>query len=334
MEQRINREAGVFFLGNSLDRRRFLKYAGAISAVVGASALGLDLLLTQPEASPATTKVAAVTPSSRKSSIPTTQAVSKPESGKRLAWMINLEALDALLKAGLPENLVSHFFDNPYTFLMGSGNVPLQLHCRPTQVFTSFQTMQEAFAKNQIRPSTKAIVYDNEAWEFTPANEQANPASYAQRAAELVHDHDLTFVCTPATDLVRVLAPGVHEGDMFAQYLILGIAADAARYCDVFEIQAQGSEMNVGEFSQFVTNAAQQARQANSNVIVLAGLSTGPSGKVVTADQIYNAALSVLDAVEGFWLNIPGKGRYCPRCSDPKPELAVQFLQSLATDGY
>jgi hypothetical protein len=251
--------------------------------------------------------------------------------------MINAQALGALLKAGLPEILVKHFFDNQDTFLIGSGqneDVSLQLHAKPTQVFTSFETLREAFANNQIRPSTQAIVYDNEAWEFTPPNEQANPASYARRAAELVHDHDLAFICTPATDLVRVLSPGVHEGEIFARYLTLGIAANAARYCDVFEIQAQGSEINVGEFSQFATNAAQQARQVNPNVIVLAGLSTGPSGKVVTADQIYNAATSVLDAVEGFWLNIPGKGQYCPRCSDPKPELAVQLLQSLAADGY
>ena len=321
----------------TVSRRRFIKVAGAAGVVLVACGVAGYYALTKQGSSVTQKVTTTVTQSSRKSSAPTRQALSRPESCKRLSWMINVRALDALLEAGLPEILVKHFFDNQDTFLMGSGqteDVTLQLHSMPTQVFTSFETLRQAFANNQIGPSTKAIVYDNEAWEFTPPNEQANPAIYEKRAAELVHDHSLTFICTPAVDLLKVLDPDTHEDDMYTQYLTLGIAADAARYSDIYEIQAQGSEINTDEFSQFVTSATQQARQANPNVIVLAGLSTGPSGKIATADELYDAATSVLDVVEGFWLNIPSKGQHCPSCTNPKPEVAVRFLQSLAVDGY
>ncbi|MGA2785736.1 MAG: twin-arginine translocation signal domain-containing protein [Candidatus Bathyarchaeia archaeon] len=44
-----------------MDRRRFLKYAGAGAAVVGASALGLDYMLTQPATLPQPIKTCGVT---------------------------------------------------------------------------------------------------------------------------------------------------------------------------------------------------------------------------------------------------------------------------------
>ena len=42
-----------------------------------------------------------------------------------------------------------------------------------------------------------------------------------------------------------------------------------------------------------------------------------------------DALRAVRPVVDGFWLNIPAGGKYCPRCGVPQPQLAVQLLQSL-----
>ena len=67
--------------------------------------------------------------------------------------------------------------------------------------------------------------------------------------------------------------------------------------------------------------AAAQAREANPRVRIFAGLSTNPSGKPVTGKQLYGAVQATRDDVEGYWLNIPGGGAYCPKCGQPQPQV-------------
>ena len=37
--------------------------------------------------------------------------------------------------------------------------------------------------------------------------------------------------------------------------------------------------------------------------------------------------------VSGYWLNIPGHSQWCPRCTTPQPEIAVQLLRILLRPG-
>jgi hypothetical protein len=59
------------------------------------------------------------------------------------------------------------------------------------------------------------------------------------------------FLTAPAVDLVTLLAPESDER-RYDSYLRLGIVADAARYADVIDIQAQGSERNTRVYADFV----------------------------------------------------------------------------------
>jgi hypothetical protein len=97
----------------------------------------------------------------------------------------------------------------------------------------------------------------------------------------------------------------------------------------VFVIQAQGSERNIRVYTDFVGQAAAQARSANPNVIVLAGISTNPSGQRVTADHILGAIAATRDSVDGYWFNIPQPSDYCPRCSEFRPDIATEVLRRL-----
>ncbi|MVU77410.1 hypothetical protein GPX89_09135 [Nocardia sp. ET3-3] len=63
--------------------------------------------------------------------------------------------------------------------------------------------------------------------------------------------------------------------------------------------------------------------------MVLAGLSTNPSGQTVTADQVHAALDATRSFVDGYWLNIPQAGTACPRCGTAQPQVAVTLLRQL-----
>jgi hypothetical protein len=229
-----------------------------------------------------------------------------------LRWMISISATHHLDGVDPTGALSRSFFENPGNFVMngkyGSKGFPAGWKCAPTDTFASYAALQEAFAKGEVPAEVKAVIYDNESWKFTPAEEQHDLDRFEKLAAEAVHRAGRMFIATPAADLVPVLSPSVQKGGRYDEYLKLGIARSAARYADVYEIQAQGSEDNLELYARFVRGAAAQAREANAKVLVFAGLSTNPSGKKVTAEQLYEAVQATRGVLDGYWLNIPGGG--------------------------
>lgn len=95
------------------------------------------------------------------------------------------------------------------------------------------------------------------------------------------------------------------------------------------EIQAQGAEMNVAAYQSFVVATTHTARQTNPTVTILAGLSTNPGGQHVTATALYAAVRATHRTVNGYWLNIPAGGLYCPRCGIPQPQVAIALIKLL-----
>jgi hypothetical protein len=250
-----------------------------------------------------------------------------------LRWMISLSATRHLDRVD-PSGAVSRrFFENPGNFLIngrnGSKGFPDGWRSSPTATFTSYAALRQALENGQVPAEVKAIIYDNESWEFTPSEEQHDLDRFEKLAAEIIHRHGRLFIATPAADLVPVLSPSVQKGGRYDEYLRLGIAQSAARYADVYEIQAQGSEDNLTLYTRFVKAAAAQARAANPKVLVFAGLSTNPSGKKVTSRQLYDAVQATRAAVDGYWLNVPGGGAYCPKCGEPQPQIAIELLRML-----
>ena len=62
-------------------------------------------------------------------------------------------------------------------------------------------------------------------------------------------------------------------------------------------------------------------------IVVLAGLSTNPSGQAVSSSQVDQAADSVRSEVSGFWLNDPAAGADCPKCNGPYPHRQISTLR-------
>ncbi len=251
-----------------------------------------------------------------------------------LRWMISVSALRHLREVNPTARLDLPFFASPDNFVMngvkGAQGFPEGFRCLPTATYPSYAALQKALQNGELPAEVKAVIYDNESWNFTPSGEQHDLPRFEKLAAEAVHGSGRMLIATPAADLVPVLSPSIERGNRYDEYLRLGIAGMAARWADVYEVQAQGCENNLALYTRFVRAAAAQAREANPKIRVFAGLSTNPSGKQVTARQLFDAIAATRDVIDGYWLNIPGGGAYCPKCGAPQPQVAEDLLRILA----
>jgi hypothetical protein len=248
--------------------------------------------------------------------------------GKPIRWLLHGPGAAAIMA----DPVASQLLDNAQPFVMVGRLIrgaPPAWNATLFAAFSSIRAIASALDRGALMPGVRGIMYDNERWRFTPQEEQQNPNLFHRQAAEMVHAHGLMFLTAPAVNLVAATVPegGNRRYDAFLQ---MGIAAEAARYADVIDIQAQGSERDTAKYANFVRQAAAQARQANPNVVVLAGISTQPNGQQVTADDILRSIAATRDAVDGYWFNIPQPSPYCPRCTEFRPDIAIEVLRRLA----
>ena len=201
-------------------------------------------------------------------------------------------------------------------------------NANPVVAFPSAAALRRRVRNGELPGGTYAVLYDGEAWRFTPVAEQSNPVRAASRAAAVAHAHGLRLIVTPSLGLIRILSPGNQES-LWRGFLRLNLAGQMARTADFLELQSQSLERNSGTYNTFVRTAASQARAANPQVKVLAGLSTNPAGPPVSVQQLTGAIQATQSIVDGYWLNIPSPGPYCPRCGRQRPDVAIQTLLAL-----
>lgn len=251
-------------------------------------------------------------------------------SAAGMVWMISTKALGLIASEPGGPKLIEQFFDNPNTYVMAPSD---QLSLVPAKAiatinFPSYAAMRAAFNAHQVDRRYGAVLYDCEAWDYTPLNEQKNPVYYNTLAAALAHGFKLKFIAAPATTLRKVLLPAIGPGK-YPPFMATGIVGPIAAVADIFEIQAQGLLPQPDKYQALVTRAANVAVTANAKIVFLAGLSTGPSGRAVTARQLYNAVAATRQNVAGYWLNIPQQSGYCEKCSEARPDVAIGMLQRL-----
>jgi len=300
----------------------------------GAWLAGVTVLSALLTACSTSTSAGPTTTAPASSTAPTSPITTQPAVGStgKPVWIVADWALADMKKAGLSPSLMTYFFDNPQTYLIvhsGEAKMDTALPgATRVQRFTSFPALQAAISQGTLLPGVSAVMYDNEAWSFTPPNEKANPVQYALQAETLAHQHNLKFVFTPAVNLA-MLGPAANPSlDKYANYLAQDMAA-GSRASDVFDIQSQQAE-GTPQFASFVHQAVAQARAANPGAILTAGIGPNPGGRAVTATQVLDALQSARADVSGFWLNLPAGTPQCPQCGTVQPQIAVQVLQSLA----
>lgn len=245
-------------------------------------------------------------------------------SGSAPAWLLTRSALSQL--AGNPE--VRLRLESTRVFeILQPGQQPLPGIAADTVVtFASATTLEQAVTGGQIPSGTYGVLYDPEAWSFTPPGEQRDPMGAAARAAAVVHAHGLRLFVTPALNLTTILAPRSRQSRWQA-FLGLGILGQLARTADFVEFQAQSLERDTTVYTAFVRAATAQAKAANPRVTVLAGLSTNPPGAPVDSAHLTSAIQATQSIVSGYWLNIPGQGPRCLTCNAPRPDIAIEVLR-------
>jgi hypothetical protein len=173
-----------------------------------------------------------------------------------------------------------------------------------------------------IPPEIEVVMYDPERWKATPPEEQRDPAMAMRVFAAVARAHGYERVAlTPHPNLMEV--PGAICGafpketarEAFLRCRIMYTAADVG---DVVEIQAQSLQGSPGAYGVFVAEAAAQARAADPDVVVLAGLSTRFSDN---AHEMLAAWDAVAEAVDGHYLAMP---------EGMRPWIATRFLSLLA----
>ena len=182
------------------------------------------------------------------------------------------------------------------------------------------------------------VMYDLENWSRSPIAEQQNAPLYMHRFGDFAHAHGFQTIMAPEAFLVRVQGSVANcdDGQTGWQcFLSNGWAAAAARYSDRYSIQSQGQQTGDASgpdaYINYVSQASAQAKAANPQVVVSAGLSTNPPQGTPTVQVLYQDANSVRSYVSGFWLNVPDPALgSCPSCGAPRPDLALQLIQMLA----
>jgi hypothetical protein len=256
-------------------------------------------------------------PAGSSSSLPVTAGTAWFVTRAALVWlMADQEARARLLGGQIYE-------------ILKPGQKPVaDVPARPVIIFTSATALKQAVTSGQIPAGTYGVMYDPEAWKFTPVDEQRDPVSAAASAASVAHAHGLRFIVSPALNLTTVLAPG-GGGQRWRQFLNLSLAAQFAQVADIVEFQAQSLERDATTYATFVREATAQATAAKPGVMVVAGLSTNPPGDVVSSANLVAAITATRTLVSGYWLNIPGPGAQCPTCGPANPAVAVATLQNL-----
>lgn len=242
------------------------------------------------------------------------------------SWLLSRSALASVaasrtVAAGLARTRVYE--------LLQPGQQPLALaDAWPAVIFTSVAGLVGAVRSGALPARTQAVLYDPEAWPYTPASEQCDPVAATATAAAAAHVAGLQLIAAPALDLTSVLAPG-HTAARSQVFLELGLAARFAAHADVLALQAQSLERDAAGYASFVTAAAQQARHERPEVGLIAGLSTNPPGGPVSSQQIVAAIRATQHLVDGYWLNIPAPGDRCPACRQAQPYLGIAALSAV-----
>jgi hypothetical protein len=217
------------------------------------------------------------------------------------SWIIGQNAISLMEQAGEPGSTIGNTFANQSTFVYGDtaqNHIAPSTFGVPTMAFGSYQDIVSAFSSGVLPGKFKAVIYDNERWAYTPLSEQQDPAYYEQQTAQLLHAYGLLYIATPAPDLMWALG---RPPDSYQAFLGANMAASAARYADIYDIQGQQREDNLPYFSWFVAKAAAQARAANPHVEIFVGIRTDPGTQNLLA--AYQATAGIAD---GYWLNVNG----------------------------
>jgi hypothetical protein len=240
-----------------------------------------------------------------------------------MSWML----ADSSIKKICAEDpgLAAYFFDTKRALAIWNeeGNRyqrPCGYAARRAVKYESYARFRADVLRGNITRSVKTVIYDPENWSMTPDAERRNPKTYFRRFWKVANRRGYDVMQSPARDLMQVKGAACRQrsGENLSHaFLRCGIAATAARYADIYKVQAQVLEDNPARYRAFVKSTRRQAIAAKPSVRFMSNLATSPYNYVATAQMLLDAHNAVKDLVSGHFLTINGA----------EFEIAMDFLR-------
>jgi hypothetical protein len=225
-----------------------------------------------------------------------------PNTGR--LWILEGPGLEAQAMATDPEGI--KFFSNPSRTVLYpvKATVPAPASWKVIlwHKYGSFAAFQSDINSGSVPAGTQIVGYDNEAWSFTPANEQREPIGYTIKFAQLAHAHGYKVFAMPAENIIQYRYPGQ---DKFTAFVKFGMAGLVAPYVDYYHIQSQDLQNVPASYASYTQQIVAQVHAANPRVVVTGGVSTNPP-QAATAGDIDASIKASAQMVSGYWLNIVG----------------------------
>jgi hypothetical protein len=168
--------------------------------------------------------------------------------------------------------------------------IPPDWQATPAVQFASYAVFEQSVGL--LAPDVEAVAYNNERWSYTPDQEQAHPRRFGRLFHGLATDHQLVTLAAPSPDLLR----GRDRDERFTKQVL----APAARWTDMLDMQFQRTEKTPDLYISITEAAATKCREVNSNVRLLAQISTSAANEA-SLDQIAECIRRVAPVVDGFW---------------------------------
>jgi endoglucanase len=247
------------------------------------------------------------------------------------AWMVSGSGARGFLSAS--PGAAQLLFNTPYTYVTGTGaadtsQLGLQ-NAVPAATFTNEASLAAAITTNQLRPGTVAVQYAPSS-PVTPRNQLTDPSNAFMQAALVAHARGLLLIGAPSLDVVRATAPHLKTIKRTSKFLQRRIAAAAARYSDIYVIQAQSLERTPSRFSAFVRQTAAQAVNAHPSVEILAEIRSGAGTGAPTEPMLERDLSGAGSAVAGYDLIDPASADLTQLTSD---DAAVGLINLFAGQG-
>ena len=218
----------------------------------------------------------------------------------------------------------SYFFNTSTAYGAGASLVktPVQPGYATTPVlnYTSYARFSSDIPSGAITYPYKWVMYDPEDWSQTPVGEQQDPVKYMELFGQLAHAHGLKVIQAPALDLGSVTgtAPPAASGESCSPVVRPGQhRRGGRRRGDIYLLQDESNTTVKGQYAPLFNTTENQARAANSKVLVFSEVSTVNG----TAAQMATAAESIRP--DGFYVAAAGKIAQ-----------TLQFFRLMRTAGY
>lgn len=212
-----------------------------------------------------------------------------------MRWILTTGNLSRLRADGVPLDNAYVVSSDPVLCGLPPGST-----CTPVLTYKAFAQFEADVKADRINPVYGWVMYDCEAWGFTPTSERQNPWLFMREFGQLAHSKGYRVILAPARDLadvpgsVQPKSPGESTDHW---YLATDIAGQAA-YADLFLVQSEMDEKLPAAYASLVNGAVTEALSHNPFASVFAEVATTAD----SAAQMIAAAKQV--EVDGFYLSI------------------------------